>query len=134
MREKKIKQRLFGIIGESPVRVHGVFTPVGLWHESVMMDGSAIDLSGREDAWNTACTFTESAVTRHVTFADNATVIINLQGRTLENGEKIVAWDEPPANLSTLTFQLDPKTAKYHALVCKEDGIYVFCGLIILVR
>ena len=122
------------MVGDSPIRVHGVFTPAGLWHESVMMDGSIIDLSAHEGVWNTACTFTESAVTRHVTFADNATITLNLQGRRLGTGAKVVAWDNPPANLSTLTFQLDAKTARYHALVCREDGIHVFGGLMIIVR
>jgi hypothetical protein len=120
--------------GTRPVNVFGRFAPAERWHECVMQDGSTLDLSGHTDTWMNACTFEKSNVTRHVTFADNATITIDLHGRSFGNAMKIVGWDEPPANLSTLTFQLDDESAKHHALVCREDGIFIFCGLVILIQ
>ena len=60
-----------------------------------------------------------------MTFADNATVTLDLHGRTLAKGEKIVSWIETPANLDTMTFALDAATTEAgESLVVTESGIY----------
>ncbi|MBQ9432099.1 MAG: DUF2341 domain-containing protein [Kiritimatiellae bacterium] len=123
-----------GMTGSRPVNVHGSFAPGAKWHECVMQNGSVLDLSGHTEPWSTACTFAESSVTRHVTFADDATITINAKGRKFQFWEQLVAWDAAPENLSTLTFQLDEETALDHGIVVRDNGIFVSSGTLIIVR
>ena len=60
-----------------------------------------------------------------MTFANNATVTIDLHGRTLAKGEKILNWVEAPENIGTLRFVPDDITAESgESLVVTESGIY----------
>ena len=113
------------------LQVHGTFTPAAVnakgqecFYGCEMQNGSTIDLSAKSDTWSTTSTgFTGGS--RTVSFADGATVTIDLHGRTLAKGEKIVAWNAAPSNLSTLTFALDAATAESgDTLVATESGIF----------
>ena len=122
--------------GSAAIKVYGTFTPAALdanglecFHGCEMQNGSTIDLSSKTAPWNTTATGwngtgdTDGA--RTVMFSDNATVTINLRGRTLAKGEKIVGWNEAPENLDTLKFVLDAATAEAgEELVVTETGIY----------
>ena len=113
------------------LQVHGTFTPAAVnakgqecFYGCEMQNGSTIDLSAKSDTWSTTSTgFTGGS--RTVSFANGATVTIDLHGRTLAKGEKIVGWDAAPSNLSTLTFALDAATAEAgESLVATESGIF----------
>ena len=122
--------------GSAPLKVYGTFTPAGVdengleyFHGCEMQTGSTIDLSAKTATWDTTATgwggTDDADGARTVTFADNATVTLDLHGRTLAKGEKIVSWIETPANLDTLTFALDAATTEAgESLVVTESGIY----------
>ena len=122
--------------GSYQLKVYGTFTPAGVdedgyeyFHGCEMQDGSTIDLSAKTAAWDTTATgwsgTGDSDGSRTVAFATNATVTLDLHGRTLAKGEKVVNWVEAPANLATLTFALDAATAESgESLVVTESGIY----------
>ena len=122
--------------GSAAIKVYGTFTPAGVdengleyFHGCEMQDRSTIDLSAKTATWDTTATgwsgIGDADGARTVTFADNATVTLDLHGRTLAKGEKIVSWIETPANLDTLTFALDAATTEAgEELVVTDSGIY----------
>jgi len=58
---------------------------------------------------------------------------IDLHGRALWGGERIVSWTTAPANLDTLVFSLSPAMPRVKLMV-DEDGLYLYSAptLIIL--
>ena len=119
--------------GSAAIKVYGTFTPDALsggkeyFHGCAMQDGSCIDLSRKTAIWNNVATgwgigYESGDGNRTVTFADNATVTIDVHGRELTKGDLIVEWGVVPANLSTLTFVSDAVTDK--PLLATEVGIY----------
>ncbi len=84
-------------------RVFGKLTPLSDdFSNTEMQDGSSIDLSVRTKSLNTANPTDEY----HITFVSNAVVTLNLEGRTLALGEKLISWRKKwrPAEV---TFQFD---------------------------
>ena len=67
------------------------------------------------------------------TYEAEASITIHLVGRVVRNGERIVAWDSPPENV---TFVLDDesRSASRCSIIVQEDGIYVRKGLLIYFR
>lgn len=122
--------------GSYLVKVYGTFTPAGVdeneleyFHGCEMQTGSTIDLSAKTATWDTTATgwsgTGDADGARTVTFATDATVTLDLHGRTLAKGEKIVSWIEAPDNLNTLAFALDAETAEAgESLVVTDSGIY----------
>ena len=122
--------------GAEPLKVYGTFTPAGVdeggfeyFHGCEMQDGSSIDLSVKTAVWDVASTgwlgAGDADGSRVVTFADGATVTIDVHGRELAKGDKIVGWSEAPENIATLRFKFDDATAESgEALVVTETGIY----------
>lgn len=99
-----------GNAGNSEMRVKGVFTPeTDYFYGCTMQDGSTINLSQKSGVWSTTSAFTGGR--KVVGFAANATLTIDLHGRTLAAGDQLIAWDAAPTNLSSLTFQPDAATA-----------------------
>ena len=106
--------------GTAAFNVRGTFTPVtDTFYGCQMQDGSTVDLSGRETAWHTTTALDDSAKgSTTVTFADNATITVNLYGReglfalTRSTNPFVVTWDEEPANLAGLKFVPDAKSRK----------------------
>ena len=89
-------------------RVYGKLTPLSDdFSNTEMQDGSSIDLSVRTKSLNTANPTDEY----HITFVSNAVVTLNLEGRTLALGEKLISWRKKwrPAEV---TFQFDAATAQ----------------------
>lgn len=122
--------------GTTNLWVHGTFTPqTSYFYGCTMTDGSTIDLSGTNDTWSIVgnCTTVKSSVD----FADNATVNVNIGGRSVANGAQLVSWTTAPTNLDTLTFKCistgDP-TGSQISLHKKSDGLYVWKGMILIVR
>ena len=106
--------------GAEAFKVYGTFTPVtDTFYGCQMQDGSTVDLSGRETAWHTTTAADSSAKgSTTVTFADNATITVDLHGRTelfaltRSTNPFVVTWDEEPANLAGLKFVTDAKSRK----------------------
>ena len=117
--------------GTSKLFVYGTFTPAAVndqgkecFYGCTMQDGSCIDLSSKSNTWDTTSTgFTGGS--RTVTFANGATVAIDIHGRELAKGEQIVSWATTPLNLATLTFTWDAATAALgKKIFVTDDGIY----------
>ena len=123
---------------EGVLNVWGRFTPAtNQYWGCVMQDGSTVDLSTAPLPFSLT-TPTLSCVTSKdtVAFADNAHVTLDCRGRYLRSGDYVLTWNEAPANLSTLVFSLDSRTASTYAeLRQDEDGVYVYRRpTIILIR
>jgi hypothetical protein len=106
--------------GTAAFKVYGTFTPMtDIFYGCQMQDGSTVDISGRETAWHTTTAADSSAKgSTTVTFADNATITVNIYGReglfalTRATNPFVVTWDEEPANLAGLKFVTDAKSRK----------------------
>jgi len=127
-----------GIVGSDAnclLTITGTYTPLSSYGVNTRMaNGSTVDLSSRTTVWNTTTTNTGGALSCTTTFADNARITIDLHGRVLRDGQQVVAWTKP-ANYDTLTFVPDAQSrAGGIRLVKKDDGIYVVCGLLIIIR
>ncbi|MCQ2395186.1 MAG: hypothetical protein MJ249_12965 [Kiritimatiellae bacterium] len=111
--------------GAEQVVVTGTFVPLSDYCSGVVMaDGSTLDMRTRESAWSSATQGT-GADNGALAFADDATITIDLRGRTLALGDQIVAWTAAPANLATLTFQWDAETAAGNVpVMTSERGIF----------
>ncbi len=72
-----------------------------------MMDGSTLDLKDCEGAFNAVSASSNSNGYR-LRFAPDATVTIDVSGRTFSTGDQLIAWDELPQNV---TFKFDDTTA-----------------------
>ena len=122
--------------GSYQVKVYGTFKPDAVdadgreyFHGCEMQPGSTIDLSAKTATWDTTSTGWDGTGdadgARIVTFANGATVTLDLHGRTLAKGEKILNWVEAPENIGTLRFVPDDITAESgESLVVTESGIY----------
>ena len=113
------------------LQVHGTFTPAAVdahgkecFYGCEMQNNSCIDLSAKSGTWDTTSTgFTSGS--RTVTFANGATVAIDVHGRELAKGEKVVSWTTTPSNLDTLTFTWDAATAALgKKIFVTDEGIY----------
>ena len=105
--------------GAAAIRVHGTFTPAAVtadgkecFHGCEMQSGSKMDLSAKDGAWVNVATgwagTGDADGNRTVTFADGAAVTIDVHGRALAKGDRIVKWDAPPENAA---FAFDAATA-----------------------
>ena len=93
------------------IRVYGTLRPnTDYFHGCEMQDGSTLDLSGRTGIFHTTGknTGTTTAMTT-ITFAPEATVTVNLQGRELSEGMCIMRWNTKPDD--TVGFAFDGETA-----------------------
>ena len=116
--------------------VYGKFTPVtdNFWG-CVLQDGATLNLSKREGPWNVKGTLVtgENFTKNTVSFADDATILVDLGDRKVKSGDQVIAWDETtrPANLDTLNFMLKGRGDR---LWKASDGLYFPRGTMILFR
>ena len=77
--------------GSGAMNVYGTFTPAdaNYFYGCTMQNGSTIDLSAKTVAWNSTAK-SDANYKRTVEFAPGATVTVNLAGRTLVRGDKII--------------------------------------------
>ncbi len=122
--------------GTAALNVYGTFTPAtNYFYGCTMQDGSTIDLSSKTDTWSTTSSFTSGSKT--VTFADNATVTVDIGSRSVACGAQLVSWTTAPTNLDTLTFRCistDDPTGSQISLRKNDDGLYVWRGMFLIVR
>ena len=104
------------------LEIYGTFTPQSTdGFNLLMMDGSAMDLSSWSGVWN--CAFSNaggyangSETGCKVSFADGATVTVNLAGRTdldtiAEARDYVMTWATSAIPANTVNFVLDAETA-----------------------
>ena len=111
------------------VKVYGSLRPnTDCFRGCEMQDGSTLDLRGRAAPFSTRSrntANTEAQLT--ISFASNATVTVNLEGRALAGGMCIVKWAEQPD--ATTTFAFDAATtALGFTPAVMADGLYASSG------
>ena len=107
--------------------VYGTFTPVtGYAYKIEMQDGSTINLGGLEGAWSTT-PLNGAAAT--ATFAEGATILVDMGGRKVKSSEPVVTWTAKPENVK---FRAAPGTVG--RFVVKDNGLYGTTGFGIIIR
>ena len=99
------------------------------YKETYMQDGSTLDLSAWAGGWPVASGFTSGNTA--IRFADGATVKVKVGASRVGSarGTKILGWTTAPANVDFV-----PAEGERIGLRKKDDGLYLYKGLIILVR
>ena len=94
-----------------------------------MQDGSTLDLSAWPGGWPLASSFT--AGNTAVNFAAGATVKVKFGPRPVGSmrGKKVLGWTTAPANVN-----FECADGERFGLRKKDDGLYVYRGMIILVK
>jgi len=116
-------------VGTGVMTVTGVFKPGTKYYRGVTLaDGATLDLSGYSGAWTAKSGFSSGsnvATYPAGTAETSATLQVELQGRRLVPGEKIVGWDSgaTPANLTFLPTESTRRAGR--RLVVRDDGLYV---------
>ncbi len=118
--------------GSAEMAVWGTFTPISTkFYGCTLQNGSTLNLADKTGVWNVKADFPEGndqcTGLDTVTFAENATINIDLGERELEmtDGQaQIIAWTTQPD--STVTFKSDSKAlANNRRFSVKADGLYV---------
>lgn len=95
----------------------------------VMLNGSRIDLRDATEAMvsdNFPGPNASNPLKKKITYADGATVTIDLRGRDLESGEKVMAWTAKPENATSLKFVADCGSDRPVKLKIQDDGLYFY--------
>ena len=110
------------------IAVQGVFKPVTDFFPNVQLqDGARIDLTERTEPWSVRSLDILHGTEDHpflCSFADNATIVVDVRGRELALGDKIVSWDTMPSNFSTLTFKFDTGEEELVLGAAAGEGVY----------
>ena len=118
--------------GSGTLRVSGVFTPTtqNFW-PATLADGATIDISAKSGAFMLA---SGVSGTPSLAFDSEATVTLVTDGRTLEDGEKLVGWSAAPA--STVAFVPEAAIAQEWSFKRGDDGVYARKrkGLMVIVQ
>ena len=111
------------------VKVYGSLRPnTDCFRGCEMQDGSTLDLRGRAAPFSTRSrntANTEAQVT--ISFASNATVTVNLEGRALAGGMCVVKWAEQPDATTTFAFDAATTVLGFTPAVM-ADGLYASSG------
>ena len=59
-------------------------------------------------------------------------VYVDLSGRELHNGDKIIEWEEAPD--ANVVFARSPNDVRNYKLVRTSDGVYCSCGMLMIIR
>lgn len=82
--------------GNGRLHVYDTFTPLAdRYHAVVLHEGAVIDLSARTETWRVQGPFGSLAFD-----AEATNIVLDLGARTLEPGERLVAWPEVPAGIT----------------------------------
>ena len=94
-----------------------------------MMDGSVLDLRDGQGAFAAEST---SEADSGLSFADGATVMLDLRGRRFVNGDYVITWETPPENLASLKFKAYGRSP--YTFSTDAGGVRVFSGMVISIR
>ena len=121
-----------------PVTVKGTFRPnTDRFYGTKLATGATLDLSGRTSPLDArSSNLTSAGVNaRNIRFEDGAAISVKLGNAAIRN--PIFKWAnaaDKPSNWDGLTFTLSDDSTKKGRLVKKDDGLYVVCGLTIIVQ
>ena len=88
-----------------------------------ILDGATIDLSSLANPFSLD----------GISFADGATVVIDVGTRKIGSARPVVSWTDSPANLDGLSFRILVDGIERKSTV-GDDGLYLLSGLTIFVR
>ena len=115
---------------DGTMSVYGTYTPsdTNLCMKIRMMNGSTINLAGRNNAMPTALDGPNNGSLRAMTFETGATINLDFGSRRLMQDEKVVSWSSIPNGIKFVNPQ------RKWSLIVTSDGIYVSQGLKIFIR
>lgn len=120
------------------IRVFGTYVAGAMRPPLELQDGATLDLSGTNDVWNAAGiaptklsgnkTYTDAG---RVSFAADATILVDVRARKVFNEEQLIAWTTEPS----ATFKFPSSKSAGLRLRVLENGLYVFSnGLTLILR
>ena len=120
------------IRGSGKMNIHGRFVPISstYFYGCTMLDGSTLDLSQRDTVFTSLCTNDQNKV-YSVSYENNATIKVKLGERQVRSGTKIVGWTTKPTN--NVKF-IAAEGERKRSFAIKDDGLYVYSGLILIVK
>ena len=112
--------------GTGEVKVVGTFKPnTDYYHGCELQDGATLNLSGRSETLNLDGSLVSPKTVDaqyRVSFADGATIKIDIGSRTVNSRTPLVTWTTAPENIATLSFV--PAADAARGFTVKSDGIY----------
>ncbi len=109
--------------GTAHVYIKGVYSVgTGYMNNFVLLDGATLDVAEQTGTWAIESTVKAN---QRINFADGAKIALHIGRRRLADGEKLIGWTTPPANLSGLSFVFDEAARAFYALRVESDGLYV---------
>ncbi|MGN0846956.1 MAG: hypothetical protein ACI4RA_06185, partial [Kiritimatiellia bacterium] len=110
--------------GTNCVCVTGRFLPKGSrWHSTRLLNGATLDLSAQTGVWTASTTANYYDEEAHLTFAENAAIVVDMGDRVVSEGDQIVSWTrEQYRRSATFTWSLDlPLTATPRGLFARKS-------------
>ena len=111
----------------------GTFTPLSPYCcNMLLLSGATIDLSTYDAAWSleSDVSYWNYSETTRTDFADGAMIKIDLGEREFKEKTKIITWNKPPTNLSTLHFR---SADRQYPLVADPEGVWVLPKLFMII-
>ncbi|MBQ9429961.1 MAG: autotransporter-associated beta strand repeat-containing protein [Kiritimatiellae bacterium] len=112
--------------GTGVLKVFGTFTPMtDYFYGCEMQNGSVVNLSGNIGSWDSTSTVANGSKT--VTFAEGATITVDLRGRAdlieLSKAEKpyVITWTTAPTNVSFVADEANDVAG--YRLIVEEEGL-----------
>jgi len=119
-----------------PLSVYGTFIPTTRYFLGcTLMDGATLDLSALSDTLSISSLATTAGQTE-LSFADDATIYVNVGSRSLTSSSCLLSWTEEtkPSNLSSLKF-VRPDDTRIYCISVQSGGLYYAgAGLMIIFR
>jgi hypothetical protein len=115
---------------DGTMSVYGTYTPNAnnLCFKIRMMNGSTINLSGRNNAMPLALDGASNGSVRTMAFETGATVNLDFGSRHMTQNEKVISWSAIPAEVTFV------EPTKKWSLIIASDGIYVARGFKLMIR
>ena len=116
-------------LANTVIKVQDSFVPGVKWHATELQDGATLDLSACTGVWNVTCEFEGSKNSATATFAAGAMIDVELGGRTISAGDKVIGWTPETAPAKGVKF-----LSKLGKLRKMSDGAYYMQPFMIMIR